>query len=224
MHDTKTSTGESAAPAEEAAPRDVTPLGLAPRPRLYLRLAVTGHRDAARLNESNVRRGFARAFDACADIVRLQHESAPGLYAGDGAELVLLSALAEGADQIAVDVFTARENPGWLRPRAEVVIPFDIDGYASTMDDAAARARMREMAKAASAKKPVSDPDTRYIREPRTCLSVFIPSPFCSDDVCGRLTPIPRTGRILRIYSRGLAYERQLRLLCGVATRPTWQI
>lgn len=157
MHDTKTSTGESAAPAEEAAPRDVTPLGLAPRPRLYLRLAVTGHRDAARLNESNVRRGFARAFDACADIVRLQHESAPGLYAGDGAELVLLSALAEGADQIAVDVFTARENPGWLRPRAEVVIPFDIDGYASTMDDAAARARMREMAKAASACMVMAD-------------------------------------------------------------------
>lgn len=163
MHETNTS-----AKAPDAAPPELAPLGFAPRPRLYLRLAITGHRDAARLNEGNVRRGLARAFDVCADMVRSERESASGLHADDGAELALVSALAEGADQIAVEVFAARRNPDGLRSRTEVVIPFDIAGYASTMSDEAARAKMREMAKAADACMVMADgsPDSDKAEEP----------------------------------------------------------
>lgn len=161
MHDTNTPIGETPALAEGTAPPnvapDVAPLGIAPRPRLYLRIAITGHRHAARLNEGAVRRGLARAFDACADVVRVEHETDADVRSSDRAELVLLSALAEGADQIAVDVFAARQEPDWMQSRIEAVIPFDIEGYASTMDDAAARGRMREMAKAASACMVMAD-------------------------------------------------------------------
>lgn len=161
MHDTNTPIGEATAAAEGMAPPgvapDLAPLGRAPLPRLYLRLAITGHRHAARLNEGAARRGLARAFDACADVLRTEREHAADLNSSDGAELVLLSALAEGADQIAVDVFTARQGADGARPRTEVVIPFDVEGYVSTMDDAAAGARMREMAKAASACMVMAD-------------------------------------------------------------------
>ena len=141
--------------AAERAKADL--IGAAPRPRLYLRIAVTGHRGPPRLDADVVRPGIARAYDICADMLRQQHEGQSGFYSGARAELGLVSALAEGADQIAVDVFTARANPTWLASRVEAVIPFDIDGYAATIVDQAAAARMREMASRADARLMLSD-------------------------------------------------------------------
>lgn len=148
MHDTV-----SAGAASEIA--DVVTVAAPQRPPLYLRIAVTGHRDAPRLNADRARVGIAQAFDICAGIV--QSCQASGFYAGTRAEMVLLSALAEGADQLAVETFQARSNPESLSARCEIVLPFDMAGYAATFADPAAAGRMREMARAAAARLILSD-------------------------------------------------------------------
>ncbi|HMN73575.1 MAG TPA: hypothetical protein PKA55_17070 [Rhodoblastus sp.] len=141
MHATSDAAETSAARAPEA-PRP---------PPLFLRVAITGHREARRLNEGAARRGLAQAFDACAGVLETARRTSAGAFARDEAELVLISALAEGADQIAVDVFRSRAVPAGVIAHVEAVIPFPVEGYATTMTTEAARDALRDMAATARA-------------------------------------------------------------------------
>lgn len=110
-----------------------------PRPRLTYRIGVVGHRP--RKEES---------FDVelvCLRLTELFRQADTALltahtevYTTDVVpSLVLISALAEGADQLAVQVFEESATSRTVARRLEAVIPFSRDTYAATFDDAAAQ-------------------------------------------------------------------------------------
>lgn len=126
-----------------------------PPPSRFLRLAITGHRDLLPDCIAQVREALAFAISKCA---RLVAEDAHGLdpLQWSSVELTLISALAEGADQLAVEVFRETSFPEGVKPRFEAVLPFDINSYATTMSPSAA-AQMRRLGELADSRFVLAD-------------------------------------------------------------------
>ena len=69
----------------------------------------------------------------------------------------MISALAAGADQIAIETHLARAREPWLDCPYEVVIPFDIESYATTIEEPGSALRMRDLAREARSCMIVAD-------------------------------------------------------------------
>jgi hypothetical protein len=127
-----------------------------PKPSLFLRVAVTGHRPrpGRTLNADKVRDACAVLFD---DLAVAVAGLDAGLFEPAPPVLALVSSLAEGADQIAVEAFSAGGSADPVRRRLEAVLPFAVEDYAGTFDDAAAVAAMRRWLEAADSRLVLSD-------------------------------------------------------------------
>lgn len=103
-----------------------------PRPRPVLTVGVTGHRRledrAAQALELSIGTVLHELGAACRDVVR-KHSTA---FDGAPFDPILLSALAEGADQIAAEVALAQ---GWT---LNAVLPFPLETYAKDFEGVAA--------------------------------------------------------------------------------------
>ena len=127
-----------------------------PRPSLFLRVAVTGHRPRPDrpLDIDNVRQACAATFaDLAACLAKLNNPA----FSADPPTLALVSPLAEGADQIAVDGFFEAVFPAEVGRRLEVVLPFGLEAYAGTFLSAEAAHVMRVRLAQASAQMILSD-------------------------------------------------------------------
>lgn len=112
------------------------------RPSCHLRTGVTGHRlhgDRA-FDVDAVQRSMLTVFrDAEAWLAGAQ---SPG-FSCEIREMSLISALADGADQMAVTAFYERQAVDGVRRRLEAVLPFATDAYAETFHSPEDAARMR---------------------------------------------------------------------------------
>ena len=113
-----------------------------PRPRCHLRTGISGHRlqTGRSFDVDVVHRAMATIFDDTeAWLAALNRHG----YDPEPSGISLISALADGADQMAVTAFTERAPNARLKRRLEVVIPFAPDAYAETFHEPAAAAVMR---------------------------------------------------------------------------------
>lgn len=120
-----------------------------PRPRVALRVGISGHRTrpAPNFDAEAIHRACADVFDRLAPWLI---EAGDEVYADDKPTLTLVTALAEGADQLATRAFEAGAG-AHVNRRLEVVLPFAIDDYAATFSSRAAAQAMRDWsARAAS--------------------------------------------------------------------------
>src|SRR5215510_5513388 len=105
-------------------PRPASITAHPPKPRLTLRVGITGHRPN-KLNGSSadrVRRQLPEVFAAVERAAAtIRHDSAP-FYAQEPASIRLISGYAEGADQMAVAACPA----AWA---VEAILPFPRDEY-----------------------------------------------------------------------------------------------
>ncbi len=112
------------------------------RPSCNLRTGISGHRlqSGRTFDVDVVHRAMAIVFnDAEAWLAGLHNPA----FRGDKSEISLISALADGADQMAVTAFSERPARDGLRRRLEAVIPFSADVYAETFHNPADAAVMR---------------------------------------------------------------------------------
>lgn len=142
------------APDTPAEPIDLLPFPA--RPGCYLRIGVTGHRPHS-----------GRVFDATAvnsalaavftDIEFWFAGYAMPDFSQKPRTLSLISALAEGADQMAVDVFFGRDTPAEIERRLEAVLPFATDAYAESFHTPEGVARMQAQQKLADTVLTLAD-------------------------------------------------------------------
>ncbi len=112
------------------------------RPGCYLRIGITGHRlHSGRVFEADAVNAALAA--VLSDIEAWFAGYAVPDFSQGGRTLTLISALAEGADQMAVDVFFGRDDPAGMVRRLEAVLPFAADAYAESFHTAEGVARMR---------------------------------------------------------------------------------
>jgi hypothetical protein len=97
-----------------------------PRPRLTLRVAVSGHRPKPqKFPETSfdfVRQRFADVFKAIDAALQASHEKNGAYYAEEPHKVRLVSGLAEGADQLAIEMRPA----GW---EVDAILPFPVQSY-----------------------------------------------------------------------------------------------
>jgi len=129
-------------PATETSADHIDLLPFPARPGCHLRIGITGHRPhSGRVFEAEaVNSAFAMVFS---DIETWLAGYAIPDFSQSGRTLSLVSALAEGADQMAVDVFFGRAEPAGIRRRLEAVLPFATDAYAESFHTAEGIARMQ---------------------------------------------------------------------------------
>lgn len=129
------------------------------KPPLHLRIAVTGHRTlvpdwrrgAAGADAGDVEHAVAGAIHACAQAVAEVKRKFAEFFDASAPSVTLISALAAGADQVAVRALENVTLPDGFRKRLEAVLPFANDYYAKDMaaDEAAAMEGMLRKADAA---------------------------------------------------------------------------
>lgn len=125
-----------------------------PLPPLTLRLAVTGRRRTP--DNAVIREALASVFGAAAGALAAAKGQVGHLHHPETSPmLALVSALAQGADQIATEAFLELPLPAGVARRLEAVLPFGPEDYAGTMllddgsaDEAAADRMRRLMAQA----------------------------------------------------------------------------
>lgn len=123
--------------------------GTPPLPRCGFRVAVTGHRPDRFPPEAvpAVRRRLEEAFRAIAEAVREAAARPDSGFADEAPDLVLLSGLAAGADQLAAQAALA--VPGW---RLHAVLPFAREEYERDFaSDRASHATLDHLLRDASA-------------------------------------------------------------------------
>lgn len=114
-----------------------------PRPEVVLRVGITGHRklnDAASV-AATVKTVLARLREA-AEAVAATY---PTVFAVGGPRLIVVSALAEGADRIVAEAALAQDS------ELQVVVPFTADVYRNDFATDASRAKFDRLAAAAAA-------------------------------------------------------------------------
>jgi len=101
------------------------------RPRMVLRVGVTGHRDLKNSDSAALVDTLAEVFDMIASTVRTVQVSpiSQAIYSAAPPVMQLVSPLAEGADRIAAKVALER---GW---RLATVMPFFQESYERDFDD-----------------------------------------------------------------------------------------
>lgn len=106
-------------------------------PPLNFTVAVTGHRDLAGADADKLGKAVAGALITCADTLG-SRAAASDLDAARSRQLRFITALAEGADQLAGEAALSQpvHDAGW---RCEAVLPFAAQHYRETFDDEAAR-------------------------------------------------------------------------------------
>ena len=127
-----------------------------PRLPFALTVGVTGHRleaiPAAQRNGVEAR--IAAALEQIEAEARSLHRREPGLFAPDPPVFMLVSPLAEGADQMAAEAALAR---GW---QLQAVLPFDRKTYVADFNDEDSRVSFHRLVEAASCTLELpGDPD-----------------------------------------------------------------
>jgi hypothetical protein len=133
---------------------DLSPLPT--RPCCHFRTGVSGHPlHSDRAFDIDVVHGaMVTVFkDIEAWLVGLQSSS----FSCDTREISLISALADGADQMAVKAFYESQAPAGVRRRLEAVLPFATDAYAGTFHTADDAARMRSQLESADSVLVLAD-------------------------------------------------------------------
>ncbi|WP_139285098.1 hypothetical protein [Terriglobus roseus] len=120
-----------------------------PRPRLVLRMGITGHRPTARrpMDVAAIEQALFRVMSVADELLPSIEGTAYDL--AHPPRLTLISALAAGADQIAAHVFRSLPIRDDRARQFEVILPFPINAYAETMDDPADAETMRTLCKGA---------------------------------------------------------------------------
>jgi Ca2+/Na+ antiporter len=133
---------------------------LPPRPGLALRAGITGHRPVPGrpFDPATIATALRDVF-LTADAMLLSIGSRAYDYSSPR-QFTLISALAAGADQLAVEAFSTLAQETHRTCRLEVVLPFGIDDYAATIEDPDDAKRMRELAKRANRLLILSDFET----------------------------------------------------------------
>lgn len=119
-----------------------------PRPRLVLRLGVTGHRPGSSLPASEIgriRAQVAELVGRAAQAVRIIQEQYRFAYSAEAPLLVAVSALAEGGDRIFAEEAL---RAGWP---LDVVLPFGREEYERDFTTPESRAHFKELAARARA-------------------------------------------------------------------------
>lgn len=119
-----------------------------PRPRLVLRIGVTGHRPGSSLPESElgrVRAQVAELLARAAQAVRSMHEQFRFAYADEPPLLVAVSALAEGGDRIFAEEAL---RAGW---QLDAVLPFVREDYEQDFATPKSRAGFADLVERARA-------------------------------------------------------------------------
>ena len=114
-----------------------------PRPRLVLRLGVTGHRPGLSLPASElsrIRAQVAELVERAAKAVRAVQEQYQFAYSAEPPLLVAVSALAEGGDRIFAEEAL---RAGW---QLDVILPFAREDYERDFTTPESRARFRDLA------------------------------------------------------------------------------
>ena len=137
-----------------AAPRSAS-LQHPPRPRLTLRVGVTGHRFGASLQAGAIPRVEAQlrgVLERCAKVAQTVQQAHAAVFIPDAPQLIALSAMAAGADQLFAQ---QAEALGW---RLEAVLPFNLEEYETDFEDLAARSAFRERLARTAAVFEIGDP------------------------------------------------------------------
>lgn len=109
--------------------------------RRAIRVGVTGHIDLPEGSLASLRESVGAILDVVRGVVETGEEI-PGFEGGGSARLILVSAVAPGADQLVADVAVARK---W---ELQCPLPFAREKYRADFDDRAAREFDRLLAKA----------------------------------------------------------------------------
>ncbi len=120
-----------------------------PRPQARFRVGITGHRiqSGRSLDQAAIDAALRQVFDG----LEAAFSAIPkDLFDVSAPQFVLLSGLADGADQMAARALRAGETPG-IERRLEAILPFHLDAYADTFRDVGAAAEMRQLAGGADA-------------------------------------------------------------------------
>jgi hypothetical protein len=125
------------------------------RPSRLLRIGISGHRlqSGRPFDVGAVERALVRVFTDAENWLAGAQSTA---FDSSNAILTLVSALADGPDQMAVSAFTGRPPVDSLR-RVEVVLPFAIDDYARTFRHTEDAERMRQQFAAADSTLSLAD-------------------------------------------------------------------
>ena len=131
-------------------------LPLPARPCCHLRTGISGHRlhSGRAFDPDAVHQAIAVIFN---DVEAWLAGPQSPAFSCEQREISLVSALADGADQIAVAAFTERAIPSGLRRRLEAVLPFAIDAYAETFHSPDDAARMRAQLETADSVMVLAD-------------------------------------------------------------------
>jgi hypothetical protein len=140
-YDTNTSDNENPYPNARRRP---TPRG----GRSPLRLGVTGHRSLDQ--EAEIRRAINLAID------QALQESRAGAAFGRAADLIVVSALAEGADRLVVDECLRRDGA-----TLEAVLPLPIDEYEKDFTAPGSRQEFADLLGRAASVEMAEDMPTR---------------------------------------------------------------
>lgn len=105
-----------------------------PRPRLVLRVGVTGKRAIPAAEVERIGGALAHVFRALGDFLAECKSGDPGFFSDEQPPLVrIMSAMAEGADQLAaqaaIDLYMSEPKPGPVETRLAAILPFAQDEY-----------------------------------------------------------------------------------------------